>query len=338
MTGARRSTGAQAESAGPTSNGRTAGPEKIVTLALPGVVPFSLSVPNQVFTGPVPLEQQLYQLTVCSSEARVRTSDGYDIDVGHRLDALEDADLVIVPGSMGPPDEFPADALKALTAAHERGTRIASLCSGAFYLGAAGLLDGRRVTTHWLWADDLRRRCPRALVEPNTLFCDDGPILSSAGLAAGIDLCLHIVAAAHGAELANRCARYLVAAPHRPGGQAQYIEHPVPERDDSSLAATRVWMLEHLGDGLSLDVIAGHAHMSRRTFTRQFRAETGRSPLDWLLEQRLIRARLLLETTTDPIPMIAQQAGLGTDAALRHHFRHVLGVTPSAYRRSFTTT
>lgn len=312
--------------------------EKVAVLALPGVVPFSLSVPSQVFGGPVPRDQALYEVTVCAPRPRVPTSDGYTIEVVRGVDALDDADLVVVPGPAGPPVDVPADAVDAVRAAHERGARVASLCSGAFVLGVAGLLDGRRVTTHWLWADELRARCPRALVEPNTLFCDDGAILSSAGLAAGIDLCLHIVGSAHGAELANRCARYLVAAPHRPGGQAQYIEHPVPATDESSLAHTRTWMIAHLDDDLTIDAMATSAHMSRRSFTRQFRTETGRSPLDWLLEQRIIRARQLLETTTDSIPAIAVRAGLGSDAALRHHFRRALGVTPTAYRRTFTPT
>lgn len=310
--------------------------ERVAVLALPGVVPFSLAVPGQVFAGPVPRERSLYALTVCSTDARVPTSDGYDLHVDHGLEALDDVDLVLVPGPMGQPDDVPDDAVKALLAAHRRGTKIASLCSGAFIVAATGLLAGRRVTTHWLYADDLRRACPDARVEPNTLFCDDGEILSSAGLAAGIDLCLHVVSTTHGAELANRCARYLVAAPHRPGGQAQYIEHPVPATDQSSLADTRVWMLDHLDEDLTIDVMAASATMSRRSFTRQFRAETGRSPLDWLLEQRVMRARLLLETTTDTIPSIAIRAGLGSDAALRHHFRRALGVTPTAYRRSFS--
>ena len=310
-------------------------PEKVAVLALPDVVPFSLAVPSQVLAGPNIRDQGLYDLTVCSSEDRVPTSDGYDILVARRLDALDDADLVVVPGPVGEPADPEPAVLAGLAAAHERGARIASLCTGAFVLGAAGLLDGRRVTTHWFYADALRRRFPEARVDADVLFHDDGLILSSAGLAAGIDLCLHLVATAHGAALANRCARFMVAAPHRPGGQAQYIEHPVPDPASSPLAETRVWMLDHLADAVTLDGLADRAHMSRRSFTRQFRAETGRSPLEWLLEQRIVRARLLLETTTATVPAIALRAGLGSDAALRHHFRRVLGVSPTTYRRTF---
>lgn len=319
-----------------TGNGAARAPEKVAVLALPGVVPFTLSVPVQVFAGPVPREQGLYDLTVCSVEPQVRTADGYDIRIDRRLDALDDADLIVLPGPAVLPQGVPDDACAALRAAYDRGARLASLCTGAFLLGDLGLLEGRRVTTHWLWTDELRRRHPGAHVEPDTLFCDEGAILSSAGLAAGIDLCLHIVASTHGAETANRCARYLVAAPHRPGGQAQFIEHPVPDPGESSLATTRSWMLEHLGEGLTIDSLADRSRMSRRSFTRQFRAETGRSPLDWLLEQRIVRARLLLETTDDSIPSIALRAGLGSDAALRHHFRRALGVTPTVYRRTFS--
>lgn len=310
-------------------------PERVAVLACDHVVPFNLAVPGQVFAGPTPLELGLYDVVVCGGERTVTTSDGYDLRLEHGLEALDDADLVVVPGTSVVPGEVPGRVAAALRAAHERGARLASLCTGSFVLADTGLLQGRRVTTHWMHAAALREQCPRCDVLPDVLFVDDGSILSSAGLAAGIDLCLHIVAATHGTEVANRCARWLVAAPHRAGGQAQYIERPVPTDGESPLGAVRAWMITHVDRTMTVDELAARVSMSRRTFTRQFRAETGQSPWSWLLDRRLEHARRLLETTDETMHRVAARSGLGTDATLRDHFRRTLGVTPTEYRRTF---
>jgi transcriptional regulator GlxA family with amidase domain len=216
-----------------------------------------------------------------------------------------------------------------------RGARLLSICTGAFVLGEAGALDGRRATTHWAWTDKLAARFPRAAVDPRVLYVDDGPVLTSAGMAAGIDLCLHVVRADHGAELANTIARRMVVAPHRTGGQAQFIEQPVPVTRDSMLQRTQTWALERLHEPLTVEAMARHANASVRHFTRRFHAEFGTTPLRWLLQERVRLAQRLLEQTDLPVQRIAERAGFGSAIALRRHFSEVAGTTPLAYRQAF---
>jgi transcriptional regulator GlxA family with amidase domain len=311
-------------------------PHRIVVLALEAVVPMDLAAPAQVFSYP---SLAPYELRLCG---RVRgdlaTTSGFSVNAAHGLAELHRADTVIVPGFF--PHSVPPDAtvLNALRRAHRRGARIVSICTGAFALAAAGLLDGRRATTHWLHSEELAASWPRVTVVPDVLYVHDEPkILTSAGVAAGIDLCLHLVRTDYGASAALAIARRMVVAPHRSGGQAQYIEAPVPKRHStgSPLEATRVWMLEHLDKTLSIRDMAGHALVSERTFARRFVAETGSSPLRWLHAQRVLRARDLLETTRLSIEEVARQSGFGTPTSLRTHIHRTLATTPIAYRAHF---
>ena len=242
---------------------------------------------------------------------------------------------MLVPGlrpARWPP---PAAALEALRAAHARGARVASICTGAFVLAHAGLLDGRRATTHWAHAERLAERYPAVTVDPGVLYLDEGDVLTSAGVAAGIDLCLHLVRRDHGAEVANAVARRIVVAPHRDGGQAQFVEAPVPVAEEHGLEPTRAWATERLREPLTVAAMARHAACSERTFARRFRAETGTTPLQWLLGQRVLHARRLLEATDLPVEHVADAAGFGTAASLRAHFRRATATTPLAYRRTF---
>jgi AraC family transcriptional regulator, transcriptional activator FtrA len=251
------------------------------------------------------------------------------------LEALGEADTVVVPPPDDDRDGFPADLLAALRAAHERGARIASICTGAFVLAAAGRLDGRRATTHWARAADFRRLYPAVDLDDSVLFVDEGDLLTSAGLAAGLDLCLHVLRRDHGAAVANAVARHTVVAPWREGGQAQFIDRPLAGSPAGSTAPTRAWAQARLAEPLDVGALAAHARMSGRTFTRRFRAETGISPHAWLTRQRLDRARHLLETTDLTIDRVAAEAGLGTAASLRAHLAGELGVSPRDYRRTF---
>ena len=246
-------------------------PVFVAVLAVEDVVPFNLGIPGQVFGAPASVLGDRYQHSVCAPGGRVRTSGGLVLQTEHGLDLLQRADLIILPGTDPITTEVPDEVLDSLRAAHGRGARLVTLCTGAFILAATGLLDGRQAATHWFYASELAARHPAIDVRPEVLFIDDGQLLTSAGLAAGIDLCLHIVRADHGAEVANRCARYLVAAPHRPGGQSQYIERPVSPALLNPLAATQAWLLDHLDRDVTINQMAGHAGMSRRSFTRRFR-------------------------------------------------------------------
>jgi transcriptional regulator GlxA family with amidase domain len=242
---------------------------------------------------------------------------------------------VVVPGIHGGVETVAPEVTAALRQAHARGARTMSICTGAFVLAAAGLLDGRRATTHWAYEERFRGRHPAVDLDPGVLFVDEGSVLTSAGVAAGIDLCLHVVRRDHGAEVANRAARRCVVPPWRDGGQAQYIERPVPAGGDAGTAATREWSVARLHEPLTLRARADHARMSVRTFTRRFRDETGDSPARWLARQRIEHARLLLETTDLGVDQVARRAGFGTAAALRQQFHQAVGVPPAAYRRSF---
>jgi transcriptional regulator GlxA family with amidase domain len=210
-----------------------------------------------------------------------------------------------------------------------------SICTGAFALAALGVFDGRRATTHWAYADDFRRLYPQVDLDVDVLFTDDGDVLSSAGVAAGVDVCLHLIRRDHGVAVANRAARLCVVPPWREGGQAQFIDRPVPSAAQDSTSATRAWALAHLDESLDVARLAGVAGMSLRTFNRRFRDETGVAPGAWIVEQRVAHARHLLEVTDDPVDTVARKAGLGTGASLRQHFRTVVGRSPAAYRRTF---
>lgn len=314
---------------------------RVVVVALDDVVGFDLGVPAQVFGAARDAAgARLYEITTATEEGRpVRSGAGFQVLPQHGLEVLRTADTVVVPGvDAGPAvcDGVVSDAVAtALRAAHARGARIVSICTGAAVLAAAGLLDGRTVTTHWGWVGRLGDLYPKVSFDPDVLFVDDGDVLTSAGVAAGVDLCLHIVRSDHGTEVANRAARRCVVPPWRDGGQAQFIQRPVPVATATGTAATRAWALERLADRISLVDLAGHARMSVRTFTRRFRHETGTSPTRWLLHNRIERARLLLETTDLNVDTVARDVGLGSASSLRQHLRTAIGVPPSAYRRTF---
>jgi transcriptional regulator GlxA family with amidase domain len=263
----------------------------------------------------------------------VRTNSGFSLQVEHGLDALADADLVAVP-AMDLDGPAPAAMLDQLRAAHERGAWLLSVCTGAFLLGEAGLLDGRRCTTHWRHAADLQAAVPTAEVDPDVLYVEDGTILTSAGTAAGIDASLHLVRKEFGPRAANVLARRMVVPPHRDGGQRQYVDQPVPCAVDT-LTGTLQWMQEHLREELTVDQLAERAHLSPRTFARRFRAETGTTPHHWLTDQRILHAQRLLEETTSPVETVADLVGFGSASVLRHHFTRRVGTTPQAYRRTF---
>ncbi|MGI5246002.1 GlxA family transcriptional regulator [Dactylosporangium sp. CA-139066] len=313
----------------------------VAIVALEGVVPFDLGTPSQIFgTARDELGHRKYDVQVCSPGALpVRTSAGYRVAPDHGLELTERADTVVVAGihAGDPVENGGLDPLvaAALQKAHARGARIMSICTGAFVLAAAGLLDERPATTHWWWSERFRELYPQVKLDHDVLFVDDGDVLTSAGVGAGIDLCLHVVRTDFGSEVANRAARRSVVPPFREGGQAQYIERPVSRPSDASLAATRSWAVERLDAPLSLQDLAAHARMSVRTFTRRFREETGVSPSRWLLQQRVDHARALLETTDLPVEVVARRSGLGTAAGLRQHLQSTIGVAPSAYRRTF---
>jgi len=286
-------------------------------LALPDVALFDVALTWQVFSGGPDHGDYRYEVRICGvAPGPVRSSAGVSIEVEHGLEALQDADTVVVTGSDPIPQAAPGAVLDALRACAAAGARLMSVCTGAFVLAETGLLDGRCVSTHWRHAAELARRFPAVRVDPDVLFVDDGMLLSSAGVAAGIDLCLHVVRRDHGAHVANSAARRTVVAAHRDGGQAQYLDAPVPADDHAGLAGIRSWMLEHLGQPHTLDQLARRAGYSRRTFTRRVRAETGKGVASWVLDQRIDRARQLLEVTDDPVERVAQACGFGWTAEI----------------------
>lgn len=307
-----------------------------VALAVtPGVPVFEVAIPCEVFgLGRPEWMDPWYDFTVCAP-AGARFGGWFRADTAHGLDELVAADTVIVPACHRVDADPPIDLVAAVRAAHDAGARIASICTGAFVLAAAGLLEGRRATTHWMHAGRLARSHPNVQVEPNMLYIDDGDILTSAGTAAGIDLCLHIVRTDYGAAVANDLARRLVTAPHRPGGQAQFIPGPVPDQDGNGLAELLDWALNHLNEPLTVTDLARRANMSTRTLSRHFVAATANTPLQWLLTQRIHRAQELLETTDHGVEHIAAATGMGTATTLRRHFHRAIGVPPDTYRRTF---
>lgn len=311
-------------------------PHRVAVLALDAVLPLDLGIPAQVFAE---RPDTPYRLTLCGpAPGPVRTTSGFTVHAPAGLGELRRADTIIVPGFEPHLRTPPGPVLEALADAHARGRRVVSICTGAFALAAAGLLDGRAATTHWQHAGELAGRYPRVRVDRDVLYVDEGEVLTSAGVAAGIDLCLHIVRRDLGAAASNRVARTLVAAPHRDGGQAQYISRGVaPAATGTSLAPTREWALSRLDHPLTVARLAAHARVSERTFARRFLAETGTTPLRWLLTARVDRARELLESGDLSVEQVAERCGLGSGANLRLHFRRFVGTTPTAYRRTFAT-
>jgi AraC family transcriptional activator FtrA len=277
-----------------------------------------------------------YEVVLCAGQhAPLRTAEGLGLGNGHGLAELERADTVIVPACADLQGDPPPELLDALRAAHARGARIASICTGAFTLAAAGLLDGRRATTHWMHGAELSRRWPTVRLDPNVLYTQDERIFTSAGECAGLDLCLHLIRLDHGSRVANALARRLVIAPHRDGGQAQYIDSSLPGGDSTSLGPVLDWARTRLHEPLTIDDLAAEASMSQRTFLRHFRALTATTPLQWLLHERVARARELLETTGDTIDRIAEHCGFGTAQSLRTHFTRINKIGPSRYRQTF---
>ncbi|MBN0046803.1 helix-turn-helix domain-containing protein [Streptomyces actuosus] len=306
---------------------------RVVVLALDGVYPFELGIPSRVFGA----AGDHYEVLTCSVDGGpVRTNADFSVTVERGPEALTTADTVVLPpiDSSLVTRDLPEPVREAL-ASIPRSARIVSICTGAFVLAAAGLLEGRPATTHWALAGLFREWYPQVALDPDVLFVDDGQVLTSAGAASGVDVCLHLVRADHGSEVANRVARVCVVPPWREGGQAQYIERPVPETTANGTAATRQWALEHLHEPITLQDLAGHARMSLRTFARRFHDEVGVSPGRWLIQQRVAQARHLLEATDLPVDDIAGQVGFGTGTSLRQHLHAAIGVSPLAYRRTF---
>ncbi|MFF1292824.1 MULTISPECIES: helix-turn-helix domain-containing protein [unclassified Streptomyces] len=299
-----------------------------------GMLHFELSMAYEVFeAAPDGVTVPWYDVTVCGSAA-VRVGR-FRLEPDQGLDGLRHADTVIVPGWADLDVDPPAELVDAVRAAHEAGARVASLCTGAFVLAAAGLLDGKQATTHWAHTDVLAARHPRVDVDPDVLYVDNGSVLTSAGKAAAMDLCLHLVRQDHGSAVANAVARRLVVPPHRAGGQAQFVAAPVPTRDDHPLGALLPWVVERLDRPLTVEDLARQARMSSRHLGRRFREATGTTPLQWLLTQRIRRAQELLEATDDSVDAIATATGMGTATTLRRHFNRTVGVPPDSYRRTF---
>jgi AraC family transcriptional regulator, transcriptional activator FtrA len=306
----------------------------VALAATDGMLHFELSIAYEVFgSDPSGIAGPWYDVAVCGPGA-VRVGR-FRLEPDGGLDQLVRADTVIVPGWADVDVEPPADLVDAVRAAHESGARVASLCTGAFVLAAAGLLDGRRATTHWAHTEELAARYPQVEVTPDVLYVDNGSVLTSAGKAAAMDLCLHLVRLDHGSAIANTVARRLVAPPHRAGGQAQYATASQPAHDDHLLAELFPWAIERLDHSLTVEDLARRANMSSRNLGRHFRSVTGTTPLQWLLIQRIRRAQELLETTGNSVEAIAAATGMGTATTLRRHFNRTIGVPPDAYRRTF---
>ncbi|MBO1336092.1 GlxA family transcriptional regulator [Streptomyces sp. VRA16 Mangrove soil] len=312
--------------------------KNVAAVLLDGVHPFELGVVCEVFG----LDRSdaglpVYDFAAVSFEGPSLSTHvpGMTISTSYGPERLEEADLIAIPAAGGPSDGYPPELLDALRRAVDRGARVLSVCSGVFVLGEAGLLDGRRCAVHWRYARELAVRFPRTRVDPDVLYVDEGPVITSAGTAAGIDACLHIVRTEHGAEVANAIARRMVVPPHRDGGQAQYVERPLPPARCDTVGDVLSWMERHLDAPVTVEELAARAHMSPRTFARRFLQETGTTPYRWLLRQRVLFAQELLEGTDETVEAIAGRAGFGNAAAMRHQFMKVLGTTPNAFRRTF---
>jgi transcriptional regulator GlxA family with amidase domain len=314
-------------------------PRTVAVIVQDGVTAFELGVACDIFGDYSSQELGVpwYRMFVCGLAAGpVATDSGFQVLPAHGRERIRAAGTLIVLPAVSAA-QFPPELPRLLRQAHERGSRIVSLCTGAFALGAAGLLDGRRATTHWEECAELARQYPAAKVDPDVLFTDDDDILTSAGSAASIDLCLHVVRKDHGTEIATRLARQLVVPPQRDGGQAQYIDAPLPEPGGASLfAGTLDWLQEHLDEPVTVEDLAARSAMSPRTFARRFLASTGTTPYRWLLRQRVQLAQRLLETTDLPIDQVARSSGFSTAANLRKHFSRVVRTSPQSYRRTFS--
>ncbi|KQP57551.1 GlxA family transcriptional regulator [Agreia sp. Leaf283] len=308
---------------------------RVAVLVLEGAKPLDVGIPAQVFLNRPSMP---YDVRVCgASPGLVTGGDGLSYHVADGLEALTQADTIFVPGYRTPAEiDPPPHVLDALVAAHERGARLAAISTGAFALAATGLLDGKRATTHWHYTRALAKKHPLVHLDEDVLFVDEGDVLTSAGAASGIDLCLHLVRRDHGVALSNHVARRLVAAPYRSGGQSQYVPRSVPEPLGDLFATTREWALAHLADPLTLDMLARNARVSARTFSRRFVEDTGYTPMQWMLRARVDVARELLESTDLGVEQIAARVGLGTGANLRLHFRRILGTSPTEYRHTFS--
>ncbi|MGY0024209.1 helix-turn-helix domain-containing protein [Streptomyces sp. cg35] len=312
--------------------------EIVAVLLFSGGPIFESSIPLSVFG----IDRQdagvpRYRLLVCAGEeGPLRTTGGLELTAPHGLEAISRAGTVVVPAWRSITSPPPEEALDAIRRAHEEGARIVGLCTGAFVLAAAGLLDGRPATTHWMYAPTLAKRYPSVHVDPRELFVDDGDVLTSAGTAAGIDLCLHIVRTDHGNEAAGALARRLVVPPRRSGGQERYLDRSLPEEIGADpLAEVVAWALEHLHEQFDVETLAARAYMSRRTFDRRFRSLTGSAPLQWLITQRVLQAQRLLETSDYSVDEVAGRCGFRSPVALRGHFRRQLGSSPAAYRAAY---
>ncbi|WP_425547605.1 helix-turn-helix domain-containing protein [Actinokineospora globicatena] len=307
----------------------------VSVLAYDGMSPFELGIVTEVFGLPRPeLDVPWYRLVICA-DGPVRVVGGATMVAGYGLDELAAADTVIIPGVSDVRSPVPEPVVAALRTAHARGARLVSICSGAFALAAAGLLDGKRAATHWQYAALLAERHPLVEVDADVLYVDDGNILTSAGSAAGIDLCVHLVRADHGATIANAVARRLVVAPHREGGQAQFIEAPVPAPTEDAVATSMTWALANLAAPITVESLAKRAHLSARTYLRRFQQTAGTSPIRWLITQRVQASLALLESGEHPIPEIAAAVGFESPVTYRHHFTRAMRTSPSAYRRAF---
>ncbi|HSP15999.1 MAG TPA: transcriptional regulator FtrA [Thermoanaerobaculia bacterium] len=318
---------------------RKAQPHHVTVLVYDRLATFEFAIAVEVFGLPRPelLPVDWYRFSVCSLEgSSARATGGVRVAAPRGLRALAKADTIVIPGWRDPDEIPPAALLDALRRASRRGARLMSICSGVFVLAATGLLDGKRATTHWRYVDKLRELYPRIRVEPDVLYIDEKNILTSAGSAAGIDLCLHVVRTDYGAEIANQVARRLVVPPHRDGGQAQYVREPVRSERSGGLSPTMEWALGRLRHRVTVGDLARHANMSMRTFARRFVDETGTTPHRWLTHQRLILAQRRLEVTRDSIDEVAEAAGFDTAETLRLHFRQTFGTSPSSYRRRFS--
>jgi len=320
----------------PRSNRRR--PQRVVVVAYDRIALFELAIATEVFGLPRPeIKAPWYDFAICSCDRGPLRATGAVRVQGHRsIRALAKADTIIVPGWRDPLEPPPAALLAAVRRAHARGARIVSICSGVFVLAAAGLLDGKRATTHWRYTEILRARYPSIRLEPDVLYVQEGNVFSSAGSAAGIDLCLHLVRLDHGAEIANQVARRMVVSPHRDGGQAQFVAHPVPEARQDGLGRTLDWALARLAQPLDVRQMARAASLSPRTLVRRFHAELGSTPHRWLNRQRVLEAQRQLEQSGRSIEEVAEAVGFGTAQTLRLHFRRVLGTSPTTYRRRFT--
>jgi transcriptional regulator GlxA family with amidase domain len=311
-------------------------PHRVAVIAAQPVSMFNLAVPEMLFTKVEVDGGPGYEVELCTPDpGTIATSGAAQLVIGSGLDAVERADTVIVAGT-GSREAPDPRVIAALRQAAHAGKRVASICTGAFLLAEAGLLDGRQATTYWTYTRQLAERYPSVVMEPDVLFVQDGQMLTSSGYAAGIDLCLHIIRTDYGAAVANTVARLALVAPVRHGGQAQFTDTPLPAETGTSLAGTRAWAMTRLDQPLTLADLARHAAVSVRTLTRRFHAETGLSPLQWLLHQRVERAKELLETTTLPVDQVARGSGLGTADSLRQHLLRRAGLTPSEYRATFT--